>query len=260
VPRAVAPWTWRRKLRDHGPEDPSFLLAMLMLNTWMDGEGFAYPGQPKWAKAARTSVRNLQRHIAKGRRLGWIDVVNAGRGGKGWAFNGYRCCVPDDVPLDEKDERISDAIIAQAGDVGDDTAMSSPTIPRAHGDDTERPMVTTNGHLGDDKSASWSRHSYVVQTPALRTPALRTPAKREAHTDVCAALALASEKKKTEEDQEAREQRKGEAIIALLQNGNTWDDIVKFTHSYGTTRDDVAKYEAIWRKTNAQWEQSHDEF
>jgi hypothetical protein len=70
----------------------------------------------------------------------------------------------------------------------------------------------------------------------------------------------AEEREGEPREAEDRERRKGEAIIALLQNGNTWDDIVKFTHSYGTTRDDVAKYEAIWRKTNAQWEQSHDEF
>lgn len=34
MPRAVAPWTWRRMLRDHGPGDAGFLLVMLVLATW----------------------------------------------------------------------------------------------------------------------------------------------------------------------------------------------------------------------------------
>jgi hypothetical protein len=116
-------------LRDHGPSDPGFLLVMLVLGTYMDKQGFAYPGQPTWAKAARMSTRMLQRYIARGRSLEWLVVVNAGRGGRGWAYNGYRCCIPDGIQLDEKDEAIADAIVAQAGDIegGDDTMMSSPS-------------------------------------------------------------------------------------------------------------------------------------
>ena len=114
-------------LRDHGPSDPGFLLVMLVLATYMDRHGFAFPGQPTWAKAARKSVRMLQRYIARGRRLGWLEVINAGRSGKGWAFNGYRCCIPDGIELDAKDEEIATAIVAEAGDIdGDDTMMSQP--------------------------------------------------------------------------------------------------------------------------------------
>ena len=176
MPQVVAPWTWRRMLRDHGPDDAGFLLAMFVLTTWLNNDGFAYPGQPLWARGARKSVRMLQRYIARARREGWLSVVNAGRGGKGWAFNGYRCCIPDSIKLDDKDEAISTALQAQNGTIdaddisvssprvnGHDTKMSSPTTTKSHGDDTARTMVTTSRALGDDTTGN------LVATSGSRT-------------------------------------------------------------------------------------------
>jgi hypothetical protein len=189
VPQAVAPWTWRRMLREHGPDDPGFLLAMLMLGTYMDQQGFAYPGQQAWAKAARKSVRMLQRYIARGRREGWINVVNAGRSGHGWRFNGYRCCVPDYVDLGELDQTLADSVQSQAGDIephdtmmssppanGHDTAMSPAYPLRVERDDTADRNVTTSDAQGDDTTrqnvTTQSCRTKSALKVSSRTPAL----------------------------------------------------------------------------------------
>lgn len=179
---------------------------MLILKTYMNNEGFAYPGQPTWAKGARKSVRMIQRYIARARSEGWLAVMNAGRGGRGWAFNGYRCCVPGRILLREDDERIGDFIQAQVGDIEqDDIAVSVPSedhdtivsppqsrtpLPKgrepsrntetAEGDDMERSKVTTSGTQGDDISSTRYRHLDGVLTPSSRTPSFRTHAQEEA--------------------------------------------------------------------------------
>ena len=43
--------------------------------------------------------------------LGWIYIALAGRSGQGWRHNSYRACVPDHVPLTDKDEELSEAIL-----------------------------------------------------------------------------------------------------------------------------------------------------
>jgi len=169
MPKVVAPWTWRRCLRDFGPDDPTFFYVMLVLATYMDSSGFAYPGQGTWAKAARKSSRTIQRYIAIARRNGWISVVNAGRGGQGWAFNAYRCCVPDWIDISDLDERIGEHLAASEGDIersdtamsspsnnGHDTSMSAPLKPGdfgGQGDDISESKVTTFRAEGDDKTA-----------------------------------------------------------------------------------------------------------
>jgi len=168
MPRAVAPWTWKRALRDHGPDDRGFLLAMLMLNTYMDNSGYAYPSQSTWASASRISTRHLQRHLALAQQLGWVSVVNAGRGGQGWRHNGYRCCVPDHVELEEKDEALADVIASQVGDIesqnnGGDRIASSRIPITAEGDDNNRVNVTTGGAHRDDI------RSEKVATPTWRS-------------------------------------------------------------------------------------------
>jgi len=125
--RAVAPWTWRRALRDHGPKQPGLLLTLYTIGTFMDKDGFAYPRQALLARGARASVRTVRRHIQQAQRMGWIGVTESRTGGQSWRRHMYRAAVPDSITLDEKDEALSDVITAQNGDIepkGADTLVS----------------------------------------------------------------------------------------------------------------------------------------
>jgi len=107
---AVMPWTWARVLRDQGPRSRDFLCAMLVLRTWMDENGFAYPSNRTWAKAARMSINTLRKHIQTAKDEGWLGVNERGGAGQKWKLNTYRCAVPDAIELTEKDETLATAL------------------------------------------------------------------------------------------------------------------------------------------------------
>lgn len=264
MPQVVAPWTWRRALRDHGPQDRGYLLALMMLGTFLDRYGFAFPSLATWAAASRNSIRQQQRYLARARGDGWLVVERAGRRGKGWAFNGYRCSVPDSIKLDDRDQEIGDGLESQAGSIGHDVAVSSPWIngndatmslpteggtdtvmaspavtrctgdalpnPRGTvGDDISGAMATTNPTDGYDKSSTWSRHPDGQLTPALRTLAFRTRALE-------APLARSA---RDQEAPEITESAKQQAIGKLLAAGHTDGDIAKMLGGRGVTIEQV---------------------
>lgn len=200
MPRPVAPWTWRRALRDHGPRSQGLLLTLYTIGTYMDRDGIAWPSQELIAAGARASVRTVQRHIAIAERAGWLGIQLAGRGGQGWRHNAYRAAVPDDVPLDDLEEGIADAITAQNGGIepierhdtivsspsvkGHDTIVSARTSPGLERDDNRHQNVTTKTAEGDDKNGRTSRHNSVVLT---LYNSQRTHAKTEAQSKDCGA-------------------------------------------------------------------------
>lgn len=158
MPRVVPPWVWRKALRDRGPRSPSLLLTLYTIATFMNRDGYAFPGFDLIAKGARTSTRTVQRHIAEARRTGWLGVEAAGTK-KGWRKNSYRAAIPDDLELDETEERMADGLLAQEGEIGDegdDTYMSSA---KATGDDTRMSSASKSRDrfervpepVGDDK-------------------------------------------------------------------------------------------------------------
>jgi hypothetical protein len=128
MPRAVKPWTWRRALRDYGPRQQGLLLTLYTLGTFMDENGFAYPGQARLARGARASVRTIRRHMELAKDLGWVGIDFAGKSGQGWRSYLYRAAVPSHVQLTDKDERLSDALIADHGEIErGDTIVSAPS-------------------------------------------------------------------------------------------------------------------------------------
>ena len=154
MPRAVAPWTWRRALRDHGPDDRSILLTLYVVGTFMGRDGTCFPSQPTIAKGARVSERTVRRQLEQAQKLGWIGIETMNAGGHGWRKNVYRCAVPDDVEIDEKDEKVAGAIEAQEGEIAplrQDTQMSARSI----GADTQM----SARHVGDAVKPSTSGHS-----------------------------------------------------------------------------------------------------
>jgi hypothetical protein len=129
--RPVSPWTWRRALRDHGPASRSVLLTLFTIGTFMNRDGYAFPGQQTIARGARASVRTVQRHIEKAEREGWIGVRLAGRGGQGWRHLAYRAAIPADLNLSYLDETIADTIEGSEGVIeGGDPIVSPPYTRR----------------------------------------------------------------------------------------------------------------------------------
>jgi len=115
--KAVAVWTWRRALRDHGPRDALSLLLLLTLSTWMDRDGRAFPSQEKLAAGARMSIRTVRRKLAAAVDAGWLRIETENVGGQNWRRNVYLAAVPEGLELDETDEALRDVVVSQAGDV-----------------------------------------------------------------------------------------------------------------------------------------------
>jgi hypothetical protein len=116
--RAVKAWTWARKIRDSGPASRDFLCAMLTLHTFMNANGFTRTGLRTWAKAARMSVNTLRKHVATAERLGWLSTEALQRAGtKAWKCQQYRAAVPEGTDLSEIDQKLSDALLAEHGEV-----------------------------------------------------------------------------------------------------------------------------------------------
>jgi hypothetical protein len=121
--RAVMPWTWARVLRDHGPKSRDFGYAMLILRTFMDDSGFAYPSLRLWARGARMSVNTLRGHMETAVREGWLGID---RGDK--RKHSYRCAIPAHIKLSDTDETLSDKLVSQLGDIDD---VSEPNGPQS---------------------------------------------------------------------------------------------------------------------------------
>jgi hypothetical protein len=117
VPRALSPWTWARALRDHGPNDRDFLCAMLILRTYMDNAGFAYPSLRTWAGATRMAVNTLRVILGKATAEGWLHVESRAGNRRQRVRNVYRCTVPGHIEVSDKDEEIAGALVAIHGDV-----------------------------------------------------------------------------------------------------------------------------------------------
>lgn len=143
-PRAVKVWTWRRALRDHGPPSNGLLLTLYTLSTYMDNDGFAFPGQATIARGARVSERTVRRHVDQAVSLGWLHVEPTRGQGQAWRGIAYRAAIPDDLELDDIDDAITDALHSQQGDIeGADTIVSGRS-------EHETPKVRTPDAKGAD--------------------------------------------------------------------------------------------------------------
>jgi hypothetical protein len=251
VPKPVALWTWRQMLRDHGPPDPKFLLAMLVLSIYMNRDGFGYPGQLKWAAGARMSLRSVQRHIQTGKRLGWLHVENAGRGGKGWAFNAYRCCVPDDLALEELDEKISEHIIAQESDVdGPAIALARPSPLQTltnhhpnHGAAKTEAMLPPSGATGSAKQDSMAPPQLWRTNSGSENSGSRTQAQEEAHAFARDVSQEFSSKAKSKEPDEDRYRR----IASYFENRESIASACEILKGWDVTRAEVMAAHRRWK-------------
>lgn len=157
-------------MRDYGPQQQGILLTLLMLGTFMDERGVAYPSQKTLARAARGCVRTVKSHVKQAKALGWLEVELAGRNGKGWRHYAYRCTVPDAVAI-SVDERGATIV-----------APPSPSAPQ-RGATANAPPTPQGGAILSEGGASPSTEVVQQLVPTnsySETPALRTKSKSAA--------------------------------------------------------------------------------
>jgi len=173
VPRVVHPWTWPRALRDHGPrsaDDRNFILALLALHTFVDGDsGTTYVGVRKWAAAARMSVNTLMPLRERAVAEGWVHLSSAAGAARKSAKSVYRLTVPEHVPLTEKDESLRDIILSTFGEVPPARTVSP------HGADTvsRSRLKTVSPHGADTDGATCGYPAGQVASPAKSVSAER---------------------------------------------------------------------------------------
>lgn len=183
MPRAVSPWTWGKALRDHGPSDRDFLCAMLILRTYMDQDGFAYPSLRTWAGGARMSVNTLRKHVEAASTAGWINVESRAGQRRERVRHVYRCTIPDHIVLDDKDEEIAGAIAVRAGAVGERRVsgrvteslrepFEAPSVSLMIDTDAASCTESVSPHADTDKRDLLSMHS----RPADEAPSVSNAA------------------------------------------------------------------------------------
>jgi hypothetical protein len=176
-------------LRDHADVQPSVLLTLHTISTFMDGEGFCFVGQARIAAGARTSVRSVRRHIADAEKKGWLSIkLQPVKGKKNLHLsflNNYRACVPRQLDLADTDEMLRDAVVSSLGDVEgrEDIAVSLPPVEAYEAEDNRSETcgqtgeeVRTNEWGGEDTAMAeelFSKNSSVI-TPQKEGALSRT--------------------------------------------------------------------------------------
>lgn len=254
MPRPASPWAWRRALRDHGPDDRSLLLTLLVVSTWMNRAGSCFPNQRTIAKATRMSERTVRRQMREAESLGWVGREFMHRGGHASRNHLYRACVPDHVSLDDRDEEVSDLLEAQDGRIespqrpdtqvsapaqrpasivaapseGADTQMSAPDIGAPCGSSTtgqpapehaaksdERPAIRSN-----DRPPGWPPNS------SLLTPHPNTH-KSEAHAEARAPGTRDKHARRKNPGPEPEAERERKALVMLTALPDATDQQLK---------------------------------
>ena len=175
--RAVKPWTWARMLRDHGPKSRDFICAMLILRTRMDDDGFAYPGLRLLAQESRMAINTLRKHLETAEAEGWLAIIkDVYQPGQKPRVNTYRCAVPLTIELIDKDLALSDALIAEHGDIDNDGVSPMVDTPKSICDpsvsthiDTEVPKLLEAFKAIPDEGAATASPALVSGRDDLNT-------------------------------------------------------------------------------------------
>jgi hypothetical protein len=137
--RAVTPWLWSRKLRDHWPGERGALLTMLLLATYMGGEkgssnfGLCWPTIDTLAENSSLNERTVRRHIKSALELGWLSSwTRHVKRGQGWKQTVYQAHVPMSIELTDEEEKLANTVVSsdRNGLTGIEPTKEQP-FPRA---------------------------------------------------------------------------------------------------------------------------------
>jgi hypothetical protein len=132
----------------------------------MDANGFAFPSLRTWAAAARMSVNTLRKLLETAVAGRWIVVDQRHGREKGWAQNRYRCVVPNEIELSEKDQMLADALVAKVGDI--EIGEDSRTIAS----DTDQSSDGVSTHADTPRQSNRDAVSTMNDTPNVSKPFL----------------------------------------------------------------------------------------
>lgn len=94
---------WRNAvLGPNGPRSPVTRALLIVLSTWMDKSGFAFPGYGQIAKRSRFDRRVVLRHIKFAEEECWLDITKVKTSTNQWNRNEYTACIPRFVSGDCK--------------------------------------------------------------------------------------------------------------------------------------------------------------
>ena len=94
------PVRWRDAiLSEHGPERAVTQHVLLVLASFMNREGVAWPGQRKLSKTSRLAQKTIMEHVAYAEAAGWIVRSFRGRGPR--AGHKYQAVIPVPILLEE---------------------------------------------------------------------------------------------------------------------------------------------------------------
>lgn len=179
MPRACNGWLWAKCIRDHGPRSSSVRLVLFGIRTRI-GEDSPYPfaSQKTIAKDCACSDKTVQRALRQAEQEGWIVITERGAG-KGWRQYAYRPCIPDWVPLSDKDEEIVNALEASEGEPEPRLRADTQGAPSTNRADTQGAasdsrgtsdgMVRTSNSDGADSEGASCGLSGQMVPPQSRT-------------------------------------------------------------------------------------------
>ena len=120
------PWMlWMQALRDRGPRNGRALCALLVLASYMDDDGEAWPGMRTWAKGARMAINTLTKYRDAAVADGWLTQARSSAAAN--AHMRYRCRIPPETA--KSVSPMSDTAVSTIPDTRvsamSDTAVSS---------------------------------------------------------------------------------------------------------------------------------------
>jgi len=251
-PLPVVPWTWRRVLRDQGPPERDFLAAMLVLNTYMNREGFTSVSQRTLAHAARMDPKTLRKHLRRAEREGWLGIEKRRGGGQAWAGSLYRATCPNSIGLPEKDTALADSIRAEFAPVeneGEGTSVphvdkgEGVRIPsRSRAKTLEGGEGAGNGHVnvrettteGEGNIAKVGEHGFPTNS---HPRSYISPVREEGAPPHPGRFGV---KKR---GQKPKEEERKEKILALPNEAPA--DVAKLLHASGVTVEEVLRVREV---------------
>lgn len=257
MPQPVDRYMWQQQVcGEHGPRSPTTRLVLLAISLYMDSQGGrAWPSQETIARRASVTRRAVVTHLEIAEQLGWVNRYDAGRTGQGWRLCGYEAVVPDDVYA---------SLPARPWETDPTWKRSESRSPpqgealrkqSARGEGWGSSVVNVPPRRGASDASRGEPRSHESSLPNL--PSIIIP-KNEGALACTAPLKRVfdegeQELELSDKDEEARERKKVETLMALLQAGVTPTACLQATRTYRTTMADVEKAKQHLAALEAEW-------
>jgi hypothetical protein len=125
------PAVWRDAIRDSGL-DPTSRHVAHALSTWMDAQGFCYPGREKIAAGTGFSVRTVERAVQRLEAGGWLRVER-GTGHRSNRYHALLSIVASESRHNEWPAATTESRSGDADDHSGDTGVARKRLKRESG-------------------------------------------------------------------------------------------------------------------------------